>query len=87
MPKPIQIKRPEVTADIRMLAELMGVSITDAIANAVGNQLALERVKADARLRKRRKAAEDLLTELRQLPVKGPILSDDDLYDAEGLPK
>lgn len=83
----IQIKRPEVAADIRTLAELTGLSITDAIANAVRNQLAIERVKADAGLRKRRKAAEDLLSELRQLPVKGPVLSDDDLYDAEGLPK
>lgn len=83
----IQIKRPEVTADIRTLAELTGLSITDAIANAVRNQLAIERIKTDAGLRQRRKAAEDLLTELRQLPIKGPVLSDDELYDAEGLPK
>jgi len=84
---PIQIKRPEVAADIRTLAELTGLSITDAIANAVRAQLAIERVKADATLRKRRKEAENALAELRRLPVTGPALTDDDLYDADGLPK
>lgn len=87
MPGPIQIKRPEVADDIRTLAALTGVSITDAIANAVSAQLAIERVKADARLRKRRKEAESTLAELRRLPVTGPTLSDEDIYSADGLPK
>jgi antitoxin VapB len=87
MPGPIQIKRPEVAGDIRTLASLMGVSITDAIANAVRGQLAIERVKGDAKLRKRRKDAEKALTELRNLPVIGPDISDKDLYDEHGFPK
>lgn len=87
MPGPIQIKRPDVASDIRALAALTGVSITDAIAKAVGAQLAIERVKADAKLLRRRKAAEDALAELRRLPVAGPAISDEDLYDADGLPK
>lgn len=85
MPGPIQIKRPEVTADIRTLAALTGASITDAIATAVKAQLAVEKVKADAGLRKRRKAAEKALAELRRLPVTGPVLTDEDLYDASGI--
>jgi hypothetical protein len=84
---PIQIKRPEVAADIRTLAELTGLSITDAIANAVRAQLAIERVKADAMLRKRRKEAEKTLAGLRRLPITGPVLTDVDLYNADGLPK
>jgi hypothetical protein len=87
MPGPIQIKRPDVADDIRTLAALTGLSITDAIANAVAAQLAVERLKADARLRKRRKEAERALAEMRRLPVTGPIVSDEDLYDTEGLPK
>jgi antitoxin VapB len=87
MPSPIQIKRPDVASDIRTLAALTGASITDAIAKAVSAQLAIERVKADAKLLKRRKEAEDTLAELRRLPVTGPIVSDDDLYDDDGLPK
>ena len=38
-------------------------------------------------LRKRRKEAAKILAGLRRLPVTGPLLSDDDLYDANGLPK
>lgn len=84
---PIQIKRPDVTADIRELAELTGASITDAIANAVRSQLAIERVKRDAKLRKRLREAEEALAELRRLPIVGPDISDEDLYDERGLPK
>ena len=58
-----------------------------AIASAVRGQLAIEQVKADAKLRKRRNDAARILDELKLLPVTGPLLSDDDLYDAEGLPK
>ena len=87
MPGPIQIKRADVADDIRTLADLTGASITDAIANAVRAQLAIERVKHDAKLRKRRKEAEEALAELRRLPVIGPDISDDDLYDDHGLPK
>jgi len=84
---PIQIRRPDVAEDARALAELTGVSITEAIGNAVRAQLAIERVKASATLPKRRAAAEWGLAELRRLPVVGRRLSDDDLYNAEGLPK
>lgn len=84
---PIQIKRADVTEQIRLLAELTGCSLTDAVAHAVSRQLALEQVQADATLMKRRKAAESALAELRRLPVLGPQLGDEDLYDSEGLPK
>ena len=87
MPGPIQIKRPDIAADIRALAELTGLSLTDAVADAVRSQLAIERVKSDSRLAKRRRKAESLLAELRRLPVTGPVLGDADIYDAKGLPK
>jgi hypothetical protein len=84
---PIQIKRPDVTEQIRLLAELTGVSLTDAVALAVSRQLAIEQVQADARLTMRRKAAEAALADLRRLPIVGPSIGDEDLYDSEGLPK
>lgn len=83
----IQIKRRDVAEDARALAALMGVSITEAIGEAVKARLAIERVKASAKLSKRRKAAERALAQLRELPVVGRILTDQDLYDDEGLPK
>jgi hypothetical protein len=52
---------------------------------AVRAQLALERVKK--KLPRRRKEAEEALAQLRRLPVTGPNISDDDLYDTHGLPK
>ena len=61
----IQIKRSEVTEEVRALAELTGVSITDAIGIAVKRQLEIERAKADLRLAKRRKEVNKLLGEIR----------------------
>lgn len=84
---PIQVKRPDAVNDIRALASLTGTSITDAIQNAVKAQLAIERVKANAKLAKRRARAEKALAELRRLPVVGPVLTDRDLYDEKGMPK
>ena len=83
----IQIKRSEVTEEVRALAALTGVSITDAIGIAVKRQLEIERAKADERLAKRRKDVGKLLAEIRRLPVVGPQLTDEDLYDENGLPK
>lgn len=84
---PIQIKRPDVAADIRRLAELTGASITDAIANAVRRQLAIEAVHADDRSRTKLSKAEKTLAKLRRLPSVGAALTDHDLYDEHGLPK
>ena len=86
MPSPIQIKRPDVAMNIRELAALTKASITDAIGNAIRSQLAIERVKANAQLTNKRKAAELALAELRSLPVVGPDLTDKDLYNG-GLPR
>lgn len=68
MKAPIQIRRPEVADDSRALAQLTGLSLTDAIGKAVRAQLAVERIKADAGLTKWRAEAEKALAELRSLP-------------------
>ena len=44
-------------------------------------------IVVDARLAKRRKKAEKVLAELRRMPVTGGNISDEDLYDENGLPK
>jgi hypothetical protein len=87
MISPIQIRRDDVVKDIRMLAEITGVSITEAVASAVRTQLASERGKAEAKLSSRRKRIESALAELRRLPVVGPGLSDRDIYGPDGLPR
>jgi hypothetical protein len=84
---PIQIRRDDIVEDIRRLAEITGVSITDAVGNAVRAQLASERDKAEAKLSSRKRRIRSVLAELRNLPVVGPGLSDEDLYSPDGLPK
>jgi hypothetical protein len=84
---PIQIKRPDVADDIRALAALTGLAITDTVANAVRAQLAIERVKASAKLSQKLADAERALAELRKLPVIGMDISDGELYDGDGLPR
>jgi hypothetical protein len=87
MSSPIQIRRPETVESIRALAQLTGQSVTDAIETAVKTQLAIETVKADAELARKREDAERILAEIRRLPIVGPTLTDRDLYDENGLPK
>lgn len=83
----IQIRRDDVTRDIRMLADRLGVSITDAVAEAVKAKLADEEVKQRKALEERRRKSREILEELWALPVVGRILTDKDLYDEDGLPK
>jgi len=87
MPSPIQIKRADVVENARALAALTGLSITDAVAQAVRDRLAMERIAKDATLAERRRKLDELVAEVRRLPRVGPPLTDDDLYDADGLPK
>ena len=87
MTGPVQIRRQDVIEDIRELAELTGMSMTEAIGMAVKTQLAAERSKAATNISSRRKRAEAALAELRSLPVVGPGIPDDDLYGPDGLPR
>jgi hypothetical protein len=84
---PVQVKRPDVAKDIRTLAALTGLSITDAIGSAVREQLALESAKAREKLARRKAESEKALRKIRRLPVTGPLLTDKDLYDSGGLPR
>ena len=83
----IQVRRPDVAQDIRALAALTGTSITDAIGNAVRAQLAHERARAAEGKALRKGESERVLAEIRRLPAIGPLLTDEDLYDSDGLPR
>ncbi len=84
---PIQIRRPDVVEHIRELADLTGLSITDAIDKAVETQLEMERASHQQLVAERTARAKATLERLWSLPVVGPRLTDDDLYDEEGMPK
>jgi hypothetical protein len=84
---PIQIRNDAVVRDIRELSALIGEPITETVARAVGEKLERERrSKALARERQNREI-DALIKRVKQLPIVGPELTDDDLYDEDGMPR
>ncbi len=72
------------TADrlARELSELTGTSITEAVTNALAQQ-----VDAARRVRQKRRSVLDLALEFRRLPVIDPRPADEIIgYDSNGLP-
>jgi hypothetical protein len=84
---PIQIRNPDVVRAIRRLAEETGRPITEAVGAAV--QAELRRLEAidEAEVQRRLQAVRDIVDRFNALPVVGPPLTDEDLYDEDGLPK
>ena len=83
MNAPVQIRKPEVAERLRRIAAREGKSITDLV-----DELTLERdQQIEAEVERRRSAVKALLNEVDALPRIGPLLTDDDLYDEDGLPK
>ena len=87
MTGPIQIRNPEVVRDIRALADRLGVPLTEAVASAVRSRLEEETARRVASDVERRRTVENVLARIDALPKHGRALTDDDLYDAHGLPK
>jgi hypothetical protein len=85
MTRPIQIRKDDVARDIRELAALRGVGITDVVGQAVRAELEKERRRGSPEDRER--AIDRILAQVRALPRTGRTLTDDDLYDEYGLPK
>ncbi len=87
MKAPIQIRREDVTSQIRQLSEVTQLSVTDAVALAVRGELERQKQKKQIEKEEKWKQIDELLLELWSLPRIGPLLTDDDLYDEDGLPK
>ena len=85
MTKPIQIRNEEVAQDIRDLASLTGKPITEAVGQVVRSRLAQLRHGDD--IEQRRQRIRTTVAAFAALPKTGPDITDDDLYDDDGLPK
>ena len=85
MTKPIQIRNEDVVRDIREAVALTQQSITEVVADGVRMVLDQARRRATKEIRERE--IDRILAEVRALPQLGPPLTDDDLYDQDGLPK
>jgi hypothetical protein len=86
MTRPVQVRNDDVAREIRELAELMGRPITTALGAVVHNELVrLKQRMGSAEERSRRIDA--ILARIDRLPRTGETLTDDDLYDEDGLPR
>ncbi len=85
MTPPVQIRNEEAVRYIRELAALKGKPITEAVTEAVKAEL--ERARRGTDIEVRRREVRRLVAEFNALPRVGPMLTDDDLYGEDGLPK
>ena len=81
----VQIRKGDVVRDIRELASLTGRTLTEAVATAVRAEL--ERVRRTSDIQERSRAISEIVRRLHESPIVGPPLTDDDLYDENGLPR
>jgi hypothetical protein len=82
---PIQIGNEQVVREVRELAALTRMSEADAVAEAVRSEL--QRVRREMTVEERIRAVDEIVKRFAALPIIGPMLTDDDLYDEEGLPR
>jgi hypothetical protein len=84
---PVQIRNDAVVRDIRELSALTGKPITEAVAGAVQAQLQRERRLRDGEIARRLEEVREIVKRFNSLPRVGPMLTDEDLYDEDGMPK
>ena len=87
MNAPVQIRKPEVAERLRALARLEGKSITDLVDEMVRERDARLTAAREAEIDVRRQAVQEAVRRFNAQPILGPLLTDDDLYDEDGLPK
>jgi len=84
---PIQIRNPEVVRAIRRLAKKTGRPLTESVAAAVNAELERRTKVGPEEQERRRRAVREAVARFRDAPIVGPLLTDDDLYDEDGLPR
>ena len=87
MNAPVQIRKPEVAERLRELARLEGKSITDLVEEMVRDRDRQFAIRTEAEVQRKIAAAEEIVRHFQSLPIIGTLLTDDDLYDEDGLPK
>jgi hypothetical protein len=87
MNAPVQIRKPEVAERLRELARLEGKSITDLVEDMVRERDERLVAKRETEIQAKLAAVEEIVSHFNSLPIVSPLLTDDDLYDEDGLPK
>lgn len=87
MNAPVQIRKPEVAERLRELARLEGKSITDLVEEMVRERDERLVATREAQIAARLAAVRETVRRFQALPIIGPLPTDDDFYDEDGLPK
>lgn len=83
----ITIRNPDVVRDIEKLAERTGREPAEAVAEAVRARLGEREARTPEEIAERRRKVEAVLSEFRELRHEGEPLTDEDLYDEDGMPR
>lgn len=87
MNAPVQIRKPEVAERLRSVARQEGLSITDLVDQMIRERQARANQEKEAEIQRKIAAAKAIIADFQSLPIVGPLLTDDDFYDEDGLPK
>ena len=87
MNAPVQIRKSDTVQRLRRLASLEGKTITDLVDEMVRERDRQYEANREADIEVRRRAVEEIVSHFNSLPIIGPLLTDDDFYDEDGLPK
>lgn len=87
MNAPVQIRKADTVERLRRLAALEGKSITELVDEMVRERDERLTARSEAEVQRRIAAARETIRRFQALPIVGPLLTDEDLYDEHGLPK
>ncbi len=87
MNAPVQIRKADTVERLRRLAALEGKSITDLVDEMVRERDERLVQTKEAQVERKIAAARETVRRFQALPIIGPLLTDDDIYDEYGLPK
>lgn len=87
MNAPVQIRKPDVAERLRSVARREGLSITDLVDQMIREREIRTEAVREADIQRKIAAAEAIVSHFQTLPIIGPLLTDDDFYDEDGLPK
>lgn len=87
MNAPVQIRKAETVERLRRLAELEGRSITDLVDEMVRERDQRLTTAREAEMERKIERGREIVRHFQSLPIVGPLLTDDDIYDEDGLPR
>jgi antitoxin VapB len=82
----INIKNPRVVKEVRVLADKLGLGLTEAIDDAVKARLAQFEAERQAEIQRKLKAVDEIVERVRHLIPPGATSDCSDMYDEDGLP-